>query len=167
METGRWREQAQAHWFVLLLPLLLAIEIGVARTTDWASPGLSEAAILFDLCLFVPLLCWLCYRRRSAPRALLVRTAALLLSGLYVATWLVPPEGQVLLAQLLPLRPLGLALLALAEFAVLVGVLRLVFSGRADAEQVAARSGAPRWVARLMLLEARFWQAVWRWIRGR
>ena len=150
----------------MLLPFLLLIEIAFARSTDWDRPGPAELVILFDLCLFVPLLFLLCYRRRLPIRALLLRSAALLLFGLWFAAWIVPPESRDLLRQLGGLRPIGLALLAIAELGLLVVVVRLVFSGASSAD-VAARSGAPEWVARLMLLEARFWKAVWQLLRRR
>ncbi len=43
---------------------------------------------------------------------------------------------------------------------------KLVFGG-AGTDEIAAQSGAPRWVARLMQAEARFWKYLWRLIRGR
>ena len=164
--TDRHSTQVRAHWFVLLLPFLLLVEYGFARSTDWARPGLAELAILFDLCLFMPFLFLLCYRRRLPTRDLLLRAAGLLLLGTWLATWLVPPQARFILAEIEGLRPIGLALLAVVELGVMLMVVRLVFSGRSSAE-ISARSGAPEWVARLMLLEARFWKAVWRLIRRR
>ena len=164
--VARIAPQARQHWFVLLAPLLLLGEYGFARTTPWKGPDPAEVAILFDLCLFIPFLHWLCYRRRLPAGALLVRTVALSLAGLWLATWLVPPESRSVLAYLTWLRPIGLAALALIELKLLVEIVRLTFSGGSSAE-IAARTGTPEWIARLMLLEARFWKAVWRIIRGR
>jgi hypothetical protein len=48
-----------------------------------------------------------------------------------------------------------------------VAALRLVFSGTATAEEVSERTGAPPLIARLIVIEARFWRALWRLIRGR
>lgn len=158
---------AAEHWFVLLLPVLLLLEYGFARSTDWARPGAAEAAILFDLCLFVPGLFLLCYRRRLPVRTLLIRAAALSLLGLFVASQLVPVGAQGLLAHLSWLRPFGLAVLALVELSLFVALVRMVYSGAPNADQVAARTGTPVWIVRLMLLEARFWKAVWRLIRRR
>ena len=158
-------KQARAHWFLPLLAALLLVEYGFARSTDWSSDGVAEAAILFDLCLFVPGLYLLCYRGRIRGRALIVRTAALALAGLYLASLLVPARGQVLLLQLSWLRPIGLAVLALIELKLLIEIVKLVFSGGSTAAEVAARSGAPLWVARLMFLEARLWKALWALIR--
>jgi hypothetical protein len=153
------------HWFLVLLPLLLLIEYGFAQSTDWSTDGVAEAAILIDLCLFIPVLHFLCYRRKLAPRALLIRTTALFLAGIYIASQLVPAEGQMLLESLSPLRPIGLVVLALIEMKVLIELVKLAFSGHASAEELSARSGAPEWVAKLMLLEARFWKWLWSLIR--
>ena len=59
---------ARRNWFVPLLALLLAIEWAFARTTDWPRDGLAETVVLFDLCLFVPALHFLCYRRTLTRR---------------------------------------------------------------------------------------------------
>lgn len=156
---------AQRNWFVPVLALLLAIEVAFARTTLWTQDGFAEAVILFDLCLFVPALHFLCYRRVLARRALLIRTAALALGGIYIASLLVPAEAQRLLAELRWARMAGLAIIAAFELWILVLTVKLVFGG-AGTDEIAAQSGAPRWAARLMQAEARFWKFLWRMIRG-
>ncbi|HWT11322.1 MAG TPA: hypothetical protein VN231_01060 [Allosphingosinicella sp.] len=157
--------QARRHWFLPLLPALLAAEYGFARSTDWARPGPAEAAILFDLCLFVPFLYLVCYRGRLARTPLAMRAAGLALLGLWIASILVPPERGILLSRLTWLRPLGLALLVLIELKLSLELIRMVLSGRSDPREIAARSGAPHWAVRLMLIEARFWKWVWRLLR--
>ena len=47
-----------------------------------------------------------------------------------------------------------------------VKVVRLVFGGTATEADVVAH-GAPLWIARLMLIEARFYKWLWRLLRGR
>jgi len=153
------------NWFLPLLAVLLAIEFAFARTTIWATDPVAEAVILFDLCLFVPGLYVLCYRRTVALKPLLLRTAALAGSGLYIASWLMPADAQRLIAELSWARTAGLVMLVLVELWVMAKLVRLVFGGEASAEQLAGRHGVPQWVARLMLLEARFWKAVWRFLR--
>lgn len=152
--------------FLPVLAALLAIELAFVRATDWAAPGPAEAAILFDLCLFIPALFLLCYRRRLARRALLVRAGALCCLGMWTAGALIPPEAHHLLGELGWVRTAGLAVLALVELSLALVALRLVLGGRAQAEEIAERTGAPRWIARLMLLEARFWKWLWRTMRG-
>lgn len=157
---------ARRHWFLALLPLLLTLEIAFARSVLWADDGVAEFAIMFDLCLFVPALYALCYRRRLALRALLVRTAALALLGVHFASKLVPTDAQTLVDDLAWARDAGGLVLALLELALVAWTVRLVFGG-ASTDEIAARTGAARWTARLMQLEARFWKAVWRFLRGR
>lgn len=147
----------RTHWFLALLPALLLVEAGFARSTDWSSDRLAEAAILFDLCVFVPGLHWLAYRRRLALRALAIRTAALSLGGLYVASSLVPAEAQTMVADLLWARDAGWIVLALLELGALVLIVKLVFGG-ASTDEIAARTGVPHWAARIMQIEARFWK---------
>lgn len=154
------------HWFLALAPLLVAFELAFARSVAWASDPVAEYAILVDLGLFVPALYALCYRRRLSTRALLVRTGALALLGVYLASKLVPAEAQTVVADLVWARDAGWLILALIELSIAIWLVRLVFGGR-SAEEIAAKTGAPPWVARLMQLEARFWRAVWRLVGGR
>lgn len=158
---------ARRNWFLPLLALLLAIEWGFARATDWPRDGLAEAVILFDLCLFVPLLHFLCYRRTLALKQLLVRTAALFLLGIYIASHLIPAEAQHLVAGLGWARLAGLAVLAALELWILVRIVKLVFGSRTSAEEIVETSGAPLWIARLMLIEARLWKWLWRLLHRR
>jgi hypothetical protein len=157
---------ARRNWFLPLLALLLAIEWAFARATDWPRDGLAEAVILFDLCLFVPALHFLCYRRTLARKALLIRTFALASLGVWLASWLIPAEAQHLLAGLGWARLAGLAVLLALELWVVVKVVRLVFGGTPTEADVVAY-GAPPWIARIMLIEARFWKWLWRLLRGR
>lgn len=158
---------ARRNWFLPLLAALLAIEWAFARTIDWPRDGAAEAVILFDLCLFVPALHYLCYRRVLAWKPLLIRTAALASLGIYLASHLVPAEAQHLLAGLGWARLVGFAVLAALELWVLVKVVKLVFGSATTAEEISATSGAPPWIARLMLIEARFWKWLWRLLRRR
>lgn len=154
------------HWFVPSLVVLLLIETAFARATNWSRDGFAELVILFDLCLFIPLLYVLCYRHRLARKPLLIRTAALALAGIYIASKLVPANAQVVLGELVWARYAGLAVLALIELWVIVLTVKLVYGGATTAE-IADGSAAPLWIARLLQLEARFWKAVWRFLSGR
>lgn len=160
---GGW---ARRNWFLPMFALLLGIEYAFVRSVDWAREPSAEAVVLFDMALFVPALFLLCYRRRLARRALLIRTAALACLGVTIASLLVPPDAQHLVAGLGRARWIGLAMLAFVELWVVALAVRLVFGG-ASTEEISARSGAPQWIARLMQLEARFWKAVWRLVTGR
>ena len=135
------------NWFMPLLALLLAIEWAFARTTDWPRDALAEAIILLDLCLIVPLLHYLCYRRTLALKPLLVRTAAALVLGIYIGSHLVPAEAQHLLSGRGWAGLAGLAVLAALELWVLVQVVRLVFAAiqplRISSGRAAPRCGSP------------------------
>jgi hypothetical protein len=60
-----------------------------------------------------------------------------------------------------------MAVMAAIELWLVAAVVKLVFRGGATAEEVSASSGAPRWIARLMVAEARFWKYLWRLVHGR
>ena len=165
-ETGRLNDWARRHWFWPLLAVLITIEVGFARSIDWTEDRVAELAVVFDLCLFAPALYAFCYRKTLSLKPLLIRTAALALAGIYVAAYLVPEESQRLLKDLIWARYAGLAVIAAFELWIVVVTVRLVFDGAATKE-IAEKSGAPIWVTRLMQLEARFWRALWRFLRGR
>lgn len=155
------------HWFAPVAIMLLSIEWLFVRMVDWSRDGGAEAAVLFDMTVSIPVLYLLCYRRQLPWRALALRAAALVCLGLYLASWLVPVDAQRWISELSWLRTAGLVVLAMIELRLVVMAIRLAFGGRADAASVAAQTGAPEWIARLMLLEARFWKGVWRLLRGR
>jgi hypothetical protein len=121
---------------------------------------------LTDLCITAPLLYALCYGRRQPVRKTLIRALAIACAGVWLASWLIPASEQSLLVQLAPLRWAGLMVVAVFEVRLLALAVRLAFSESGTAKEIAERSDAPEWLARLMLLEARFWRAVWQLLRG-
>ncbi len=162
------REWVVGNWFLVLLPVLFAISFLFTRSVDWGGTGgIPEAVTVFDWCVSIPFLYFLCYRKKLPARQLILRLLALACLGIWVATLLVPAAYQEMLANLSWARRAGLAILVLIELRLLMAALRLVFSGTATAEDVSERTGAPPLIARLMVIEARFWRAVWRLIRGR
>lgn len=166
--TGTARTWLKANWFVAAVPPLLLVEWAVVRAIGAEMGPHLEAVVLFDLCLFMPLLYVLCYRGTLPLKHLLLRVLGLTCLGVYLASYMVPQAAQQLLPNLSLARTAGLMVLALVELRLLVEVLRITFGrNEATAEQLQAASGAPAWVAKLMLLEARFWKAVWRLIRRR
>lgn len=160
-------ETLRRHWFVPLALLLLAVEAMFVRSVDWSRGGVAEGVVLFDMAVTIPVLYVLCYRHQLPWRALVLRAAALACLGICLASWLVPAPARQLVDELAWLRTAGLVTLALIELRLVVAAIRLVFGGRADVAAMAAKTGAPEWIARLMLLEARLWKALWRWLRGR
>ncbi|GAA4717822.1 hypothetical protein GCM10023325_13170 [Sphingomonas lutea] len=127
--------------------------------------GSLEAALLFDACVTVPALYALCYWRKRALWQTALRMLGVACLGIYAMSWIVPPEAQRLLPSFEFARTIGLALLIAIELRIVFVTLKLVFRGKADAEQIAAATGAPPLIAKLMILEARFYKAVWRFLR--
>ncbi len=93
--------------------------------------------------------------------------AAIACLGVVLASWLVPAAEQQLIEQVGWLRLIGIAVLVLIELRLAVAAVRIAFGSDARPEELAARTDMPLPIARLMALEARFWKAVWRFIRGR
>jgi len=152
------------HWFVIAAAAAVGLVSAFARDAEFMASG-GEEAILADLCITLPALYAICYRSRHRPKALALRMAAMACSGIWLAAWIIPLEHQQLIEALEPLRLAGVAVIALLEVRLILTVIRLTFSGRATGTELARSTGTPLWVARLMLLEARFWKAVWRFIR--
>lgn len=165
--TANSRAWLRSNWFVAAVPPLLLIEWLVVRDIGGEMGAYLETVVLFDLCLFMPALYVACYRRSVALKPLILRTVALVCVGIYLSTYLVPTAAQQVLPHLSWARIAGLVVLALIELRLLVTAIRMIYGRNASAEQVSAASGAPPWIARLMVMEARFWRAVWRLIRRR
>lgn len=138
------REWAATNWFLLALPVLLAISYLFTRSVDWGEFGSSaEAVMLFDWCVSIPFLYYLCYRRTLPARQLAIRLLALACLGVWIAARLVPAPSQEILPHLSWARGAGLVILFLIELRLLVAAVRLVFSGSATAQDVSERTGAP------------------------
>jgi hypothetical protein len=156
------------NWFYPVAAMLLL--------TVWASyrlpalppighqSSLTEAALIFDAFVSLPLLYWLCFHRRKTLRANIVGMVAVACCGLWLAGWIVPSEAQMLLPQLSWLRPVVLAGLAAIELRLLIGVLKILFKAGTGAKEI-QELGAPPLAARLMLIEARFWRWVFSKLR--
>jgi len=168
MRTVALAPLVQRHWFLLLLPVLASASFGVAALIDWQREGsIAEMVLLFDVFVSVPVLYFLCYRATLTRKQMALRLIGLACLGIWFATWLVPEASQSLLPRLGWLRTAGIALLVIAELRLVLGAIKMAFSGKASADQLAHASGAPPWIAKLMLLEARFWRWMWRRISGR
>ena len=160
------RELASRHWFYLLLPVWLAASWSLRGSSMWnQQPRLGEAIVLFDWCIFMPVLFAICYRDMP-HRALALRMLALFCGGIWLAGQIVPPEAQDLLGFGAGLRWVGLIVLVLFEAAAIMAMLRIVF-GEAPSAAALERQGIPPVIARLMVLEARFWRWVWKRLTGK
>ena len=160
---ARW---TASNWFVLVAPLLALAAILIARSTAWRADGASlEAAFIFDACVTLPVLYALCYGRSKPLGQVALRMLALACLGIYLLGWIIPQHAQSLLPSLGWARTAGLAVLILIELRLMVSAIRMVFGAGATAEQFTAKTGAPPLIARLMVLEARMWKALWRLVR--
>lgn len=162
------RRWSGANWFLLALPPLVAAAALLVRSAAWSEEGATlEAVLLFDACVSLPALYALCYARALPPWQLALRMVGIACLGLFLLGHIVPPEAQRLLPRFGWARTIGVVVLVLVELRLFVAALRLLFGSGASAQQISARTGAPPWIARLMVMEARFWKAVWRLLRGR
>ena len=129
----------RTHWFFLLAPLVIAVDIYVVLDARGEITRLIEAGVLFDLALLLPCLYWLCYRARG--KRAVIRAVALACVGIWAALKLVPESEQSLLNYVAPLRYLGLAALAWIELAVILVLFRAIFNGRSREAAAATPPG--------------------------
>ncbi len=154
----------RSHWFFWVAPVVILVNVMVSLSARGEIDRIVEAGLLFDLAVLVPALYWLCYRKRKEGIA--VRAAALVCLGIWLALKLVPEAERDLLNYVEPLRYVGLAVLIVVELAVMVAIYRAIFKGGSVQEAVAkAPSDMPPWAAKLIALEARFWQRAWASLR--
>ncbi|MFN8899311.1 MAG: hypothetical protein ACK5YM_14700 [Pseudomonadota bacterium] len=154
----------RSHWFFLVAPLVVAVDLWVAHAAQGRFDRVLEAGLLFDLAVLVPSLYWLCYRNRGRRAA--VRAAALACVGIWAAVKLVPADEQHLMHYVAPLRYVGLAALIALEAAVVIAIYRSVFAGNSAAQAAAsAPEDLPPWAARLLAMEAALWRKAWLVIR--
>jgi hypothetical protein len=162
LAARRWSAR---NWFLLLLPALVAVGYLVSRSAP-GGPQL-ERVLLLDALVSVPLLYFLCYRGTLTRGHMTLRLVALACAGVWLAAKLVPPSSQELLPYLGWARMAGLAVIFLFEVRLVVLAVRMAFAGRSDSAQLSAATGAPLWLAKLMLMEARFWRWLWALISRR
>jgi hypothetical protein len=150
----------RTHWFFLVAPLVFAVDLYVGLSLRGEFDRLLEASLLFDLAVLLPGLYWLCYRQHG--RKAVIRAAAIACLGIWVASKVVPESERDVLNYVVPLRYLGLAVLVWLELVVFVAIYRTVFKG-GSIDEAASRAPAdiPRWAAKLLAMEARFWLKVW------
>ena len=159
----RW---SAANWFALVAPVLLLMAWSISGSTPWsASPSAMEAALLVDACITLPVLFALCYWRTMPLWQLALRAMALACLGIFLLGYIIPEKSQVLLPGFTVARTIGLALLFLIEVRLVIAAVRMAFSSEVSAEKLARETGAPPFIAKLMVLEASFWKAVWRFFR--
>lgn len=153
-------------WFFLIaLPLAVAIEWAFARSLDWTAYPRSEWVALFDLCIFMPLLYLAAFSSELARKARLLRCLGIAGIGLFASSFIVPEPNQFIIGELSTLRNMAMIGIAAFEGWVLWKVIGAVYRRNADAQTLEREFAVPQWIARLMVLEAKFWKAVWQFLR--
>ncbi len=157
------RKTIVVNWFYsMALLLFLVAGILIASIGGVPPPGQGpsfEAALLVDIFLTLPVLYWLCFRKRHGAARLLLGGTAVVCSGLWLAGLIVPTSEQRMLPQLSWLRYAGLAIIVGFEVRLAALAFRVMWRPQAKIADLEAQ-GVPPLVAKLMLLEARFW----RWV---
>ncbi len=161
----RFRKPRERWFFLIALPLAIAIEWAVARSLDWSAYPRSEWVALFDLCVFMPLLYLAAFDSELTRKDRLLRCLGIAGIGLFAAGWIVPEPNQFIIGELSALRNLALIGILAFEGWIFWKVVGAVYRRNADAKTLEREFAMPEWIARLMVLEARFWKAVWAFLR--
>jgi hypothetical protein len=148
------------NWFWPLAVMLVALAWTIGRFSQIEPDSSWEYAVVFDVLVTLPILYFVCYRKKVTLKHNIFRIIALQCTGIWLATKIVPIESQSLLPYLSWLRFVGLAVLFVFEAWIVLALIKLVFRPDATADQIQKQFGAPAFVAKIILLEARFW----RWV---
>ena len=154
-------EKLKQNWFWPVAILLWAAVWFLVRQMPQDIPANYEYAVLADVFITMPLLLWLCYRSQLTKKALLLRVVGAVSLGIWLASQMLQPEHQTILPLLGSLRNIGLGVAIAIELWLFVSILKIVFK-KETTSQVLVDQGVPEFMAKLMLLEARFW----RWVFG-
>jgi|CXWL01.1.fsa_nt_gi uncharacterized membrane protein len=149
------------NWFWPVMLGLWALAWLTAGRMEVTLPSNWEYALLFDVFVTAPVLYWLCYRDSLTTKTMLVRMVALQCLGIWIATKVMPLDQQRILPELGILRIAGIAVLFVIELRLVLTLVRAVFRQGATQQDLVAQ-GAPEFIAKMALIEARFW----RWAFG-
>jgi hypothetical protein len=152
--------RVKENWFWPLAITLVALAWTIGRFSQIEPDSSWEYAVLVDILITLPILYFVCYRKKATLKHNIFRILALQCTGIWLATKIVPIESQLLLPYLSWLRFAGLAVLFVFEAWIGLALIKLLFRPDTTADQIQQQLGAPLFVAKLLLLEARFW----RWV---
>jgi hypothetical protein len=159
------RRPREKWFFLVALPLAIAIEWAFARSLDWAAYPRSEWVVLFDLCIFMPLLYLAAFGSELARKARLLRVLGIAGIGLFASSFIVPAPNQFIISELSAVRKVAMVGIVAFEGWILWKVIGAVYRHNADAKTLERDFAMPEWIAKLMVLEAKFWKAVWAFLR--
>ncbi|MGJ9420832.1 hypothetical protein ACHAC9_24305 [Massilia sp. CMS3.1] len=147
----------RANWFYPLAIAVVLGDVSALQLQDWRHPRLFESAVLFDLAVVLPLLYLWCYRARGT--AVILPMVSLASLGIWATSHLIPTEHQHVLGSVGWLRTTAIAVLAMIEIKILFGFYKAIFVSDKTPEEIADKLSEdiklPRWVTRLVVLEAR------------
>lgn len=159
-------KRPREKWFFLIaLPLAIAIEWAFARSLDWTVYPRSEWVALFDLCVFMPLLYLAAFISELSRKARLLRCLGIAGIGLFASSFIVPEPNQFVISELAAIRNVAMIGILAFEGWVLWKVIGAVYRRNVDAKTLEREFAMPDWIAQLMVLEAKFWKAVWQLLR--
>lgn len=148
-------------FFATLLPLALLIEGVFTATLDWSAYPRAEWVPLVDLCVFLPLVYLVAFSSGAPLKTRIVHALAIAGLGLLAAKMMVPEANQFVIGYLSEVRgALFLVILAVEGF-VFWKVLQALYKKGADAKAIERDFAVPPFVAKLLVMEAKFWKAVW------
>ena len=153
------------RYFATLLPLALLIEGVFTATLDWSAYPRSEWVPLLNLCVFLPLV-YLAFFSSGAPlKTRIVHAMAIAGLGLLAAKMMVPEANQFVIGYLSEVRGALLVVILAVEGFVFWKVLQALYKTGADAKASERDFAMPPFVAKLLVMEAKFWKAVWGFFR--
>ena len=151
-----------AKWFFLtLLPLAILIEGVFTATLDWSAYPRSEWVVLVDLCVIMPLLYFVAFSSGASLKTRILHALAIAGLGLLAAKMMVPEANQFLIGQLSQMRAALFVVILAFEAFVIWKVLSALYTKNADAKEIERGFAVPPFIAKLLVLEAKFWKAVW------
>jgi hypothetical protein len=159
------RKPREKWFFLIALPLAIAVEWAFARSLDWSAYPRSEWVALFDLCVFMPILYLSAFTSELTGKARMLRCLGIAGIGLFSASFIVPEPNRIIIGELSALRNVAMIGIVAFEGWVLWKVVGAVYRQNADAKTLEREFAMPEWIAKLMVLEARFWKAVWTFLR--
>lgn len=158
----------RSNWFYPLAGAIVLGDVSALQFQDWSQPRVFESAVLFDLAVLLPLLYLCCYRARG--RAVILPMTGLVSLGIWATSQLIPVEHQHVLNAVGWLRTIAITVLAAIEIKILFGFYKAVFASGKTPEEIADKLASdiklPRWLTRLLALEARVLRSVSGFVRS-
>ncbi|MEO0417935.1 MAG: hypothetical protein AAF249_03670 [Pseudomonadota bacterium] len=152
-------------FFLIVLPIAVAIEWAFAATLDWSAYPRAEWVALVDLCVFMPLVYLGLFSSELSAKARALRALGIAGIGLFAASWIVPSANQFLISELASLRAVSLVFVLAFEGFVFFRVMQALYAMNADAKAIERDFAVPPFIAKLLVMEAKFWKAVWGFFR--